>query len=126
MTVRTVLYVEDDPVSAVLMQGIVELHGGVDMAVAVDGAEARRRVAQGGIHLLLCDLHLPDTHGAALLPELRAAGLPADVPALLVTAEGGAVAAQCAHSGGFDDHWTKPLDVADTLRGLERWLLQRR
>ena len=125
MTTRKVLYVEDDPVNAMLMQGIVELRPGCNLMVARSGAEALRLVALGGIDLVLCDLRLPDVGGDELLGELRAAGLPAAVPALLVTAESEAVAGQLARRGGFDGHWTKPLDVAATLRSLERWLGQR-
>jgi two-component system cell cycle response regulator DivK len=117
-----VLYVEDDPVNAMLMQGIVELRPGCRLQVARSGAEARRFVATQRVDLLLCDLHLPDVAGDALLAQLRDAGLAAEVPALLVTAEAEYVAADLARGGGFDGFWSKPLDVAATLRSLERWL----
>lgn len=122
MAARTVLYVEDDPVNAMLMQGIVELRSGCHLHVARSGAEAREFVAGQRVDLLLCDQRLPDVAGDALLAELRAAGLAAAVPALLVTAESEFVAADLAHRGGFDGHWCKPLDVAATLQALERWL----
>lgn len=122
MKTSHVLYVEDDPVNAMLMQGILELRPGYQLQVARSGAEARRMAAQGPVDLLLCDLHLPDVGGGELLAQLRAAGLPPGVPALLVTAESDYVAAQLARHHGYDGHWTKPLDVAATLRSLERWL----
>lgn len=122
MTTSQVLYVEDDPVNAMLMQGILELHPGCQLLVARSGAEARRLVTQQRVDLLLCDLHLPDIGGDALLAELREAGLPESVPALLVTAESEFVASQLARRHGFDGFWSKPLDVAATLRSLERWL----
>ncbi len=117
-----VLYVEDDPVNAMLMQGIVELRPGCRLHVARSGAEARRFVAVQHVDLLLCDLRLPDVAGDALLAQLHEAGLAAGVPALLVTAEAEYVAADLARRGGFDGFWSKPLDVAATLRSLERWL----
>lgn len=119
---RVVLYVEDDPVNAMLMQGIVELRSGCRLHVARSGAEARRFVAEQRVDLLLCDLRLPDVAGDALLAQLRDAGLAGTVPALLVTAEAEDVAADLARRGGFDGFWSKPLDVAATLRSLERWL----
>jgi len=122
MAIRVVLYVEDDPVNAMLMQGIVELRTGCSLQVARSGAEARRFVAEQRVDLVLCDLRLPDVAGDTLLPELRNAGLAASVPALLVTAESEFVAADLARRGGFDGVWSKPLDVAATLRSLERWL----
>ena len=122
MTTKTVLYVEDDPVNAMLMQGIVELRPGCRLQVARNGAEARLAVAADRVDLLLCDLCLPDVAGDVLLAELRAAGLPTGVPALLVTAEAEDVAAGLALRGGFDGCWSKPLDVAATLRSLADWL----
>ncbi|WP_457428000.1 response regulator [Roseateles sp. P5_E7] len=122
MAIRVVLYVEDDPVNALLMQGILELRPGCHMQVARSGAEARRFVAEHRVDLLLCDLHLPDVDGDTLLTQLREAGLSATVPALLVTAEAEDVAANLARRGGFDGFWSKPLDVAATLRSVERWL----
>lgn len=121
----TVLCIEDDPVNVMLMQGIVELRPGCRLRVARDGVQALAAVASaapGAFDLVLCDLHLPDVPGDELLARLRAAGLPATVPALLVTAEPEAVAAALARTGGFDGHWTKPLDVAATLRSLAHWL----
>lgn len=122
MKTSHVLYVEDDPVNAMLMQGILELRPGYVLQVARSGAEARRMAAEGPIDLLLCDLHLPDIGGGELLSQLRAQGMPVSVPALLVTAESDYVAAHLARQHGYDGHWTKPLDVAATLRSLERWL----
>ena len=122
MATRVVLYVEDDPVNAMLMQGIVELRPGCQLYIARSGAEARQFLADHRVDLLLCDLRLPDATGDKLLADLRTAGLAATVPALLVTAETEYVAADLARRGGFDGYWSKPLDVAATLRSLERWL----
>jgi len=122
MSAKTVLYVEDDPVHAMLMQGIFDLGAGCRLQVARSGAEARSAVAAASVDLLLCDLRLPDVAGDVLLAELRAAGLGAGVPALLVTAESEDVAARLARDGGFDGCWTKPLDVVATLRSLAHWL----
>ena len=122
MTTRHVVYVEDDPVNALLMQGIFDLRGGCQLQVARSGAEARALVAGQRIDLLLCDLRLPDVTGDALLAELRAAGLPPVIPALLVTAESEFVAADLARRGGFDGFWCKPLNVASALRSLAHWL----
>lgn len=119
---RHVLYVEDDPVSGLLMQGIAELRPGCSLRLARNGAEARRLVMQGRVDLLLCDLHLPDIGGGDLLALLRAAGLPEHVPALLVTAEAEFVAAQLARRHGYQGHWNKPLDLAFVLQQLEHWL----
>ncbi|RZL92533.1 MAG: response regulator [Variovorax sp.] len=122
---RVVLYVEDDPVNVMLMQGIVDLNEGCELHVARSGAEARNVVAGRPVDLVLCDRRLPDVEGDALLAELRAGGLAATVPALLVTAESEYVAADLSRRGGFDGFWCKPLDVMATLRSLQHWLATR-
>ena len=125
MTTSQGLYVADDPVNAMLMQGILELRPGCGLLVARSGAEAKRLVAHSRVDLVLCDLRLPDIGGDELLAQLREAGLPEGVPALLVTADSEFVAAQLARRHGFDGYWSKPLDVAATLRSLEDWLGKR-
>jgi two-component system cell cycle response regulator DivK len=122
MSPRTVLYVEDDAVNVMLMQCIVELQPGCQLHVAGTGAAAREFVARQPVDLLLCDMRLPDVTGDVLLGQLRESGLGGSVPAVLVTAESQAEAAELARQGGFDGCWTKPLDVPATLQQLARWL----
>lgn len=119
MSQLVVLYVEDDPVNAQLMQSIAALRPGCELRVAANGEQARTAVLSGDIDLLLCDQHLPDVDGGALLAELRALGLTA--PALLVTAESADEAQTLAQRHGFRGCWTKPLDVRAVLREFETW-----
>ncbi|PZP33895.1 MAG: response regulator [Roseateles depolymerans] len=124
MSAFVVLYVEDDPVNAQLMQSIAALRPGCELRVAASGGQARVAVQDERFDLLLCDQHLPDADGSALLAELRALGLTA--PALLVTAESADEAERLAQQHGFDGCWTKPLDVHAVLREFERWQALRR
>ena len=117
-----VLYVEDDPVNAVLMQAIVGMRPGIELRVAVDGAQALAEVQDWVPELLLLDMHLPDTTGSALLARLR--DLPAlrVTPALVVSAAARVEDIERAQAHGFSGYWTKPLDVDRTLRELDAWL----
>jgi CheY-like chemotaxis protein len=63
-------------------------------------------------------MQLPDMDGHALLRGLRAAGYRAPVVALSANAMPDAVAQ--ARAAGFDDYWTKPIDVSRFLAGLDR------
>ena len=76
-----VLVVEDAEVFGLLVARAFEQRG---HAVQVVGtlAQARQQLLQGGIGLLLCDLHLPDGPGAELL-AWAARELPAPGPRLL-------------------------------------------
>ncbi len=76
-----VLVVEDAEVLALLLARAFEQRGHrVEVAATV--AQARLRLAAGGIDLLLSDLHLPDGSGAELLAWAHAE-LPAPAPCLL-------------------------------------------
>ena len=77
----SVLVVEDAEVFGLLLARAFEQRG---HAVQVVGtlADARDRLAEGGVELLLCDLHLPDGAGADLLAWAQQT-LPAPQPRLL-------------------------------------------
>ena len=68
-----VLYVDDDRVHAVLFAEACRAIGGVEIECASCGAEALELLAGFVPDLLVIDLHLPDTSGERLLPELRRA-----------------------------------------------------
>ncbi|GMV48318.1 MAG: hypothetical protein AMXMBFR66_37160 [Pseudomonadota bacterium] len=113
-----VLYVDDDRVQAVLFAEACRALGDVEIECAACGAEALELLAEFRPDLLVLDLHLPDTNGAQLLPELRRA-LGREVPAILCTAEDDAPARRAA-AAGFDGCWSKPVDVAVVMTELVR------
>ena len=112
---RTVLYVEDHPVNALLMAALFERRPALTLVIAACGAEALRRAASQPLDLLLLDLALPDMHGSALLTRLRALPGCASAPAVAVTADVHFPALE----RGFCELWPKPLCVDDVLARLD-------
>ncbi|PTT85556.1 hypothetical protein DBR42_14305 [Pelomonas sp. HMWF004] len=117
---RTVLYVEDHPVNALLMAAIFERRTELPLVVAASGQEALRLAA--GLHpaLLLLDLNLPDCHGSQLLGQLRGLAGCTAAPAVAVTA---ATDFDIANTG-FCELWPKPLNldlVLTRLDALTHW-----
>ena len=124
---RTVLYVEDHPVNALLMAAIFERRPQLELLIASHGEEAMQLAEGLRPVLLLLDLGLPDCHGAQLLGRLRTlAGLETP-PAIAVTADAGFQ----IEGTGFCELWSKPLHLEhvlarlDTLTGLPPMPLQR-
>ncbi len=116
-----VLYVDDDRINTLLFVETCRMAGEVEVEVAGTGAEALDLVAGWQPQLLVVDLHLPDTTGYALLPQLRQAlGRPA-LPAVLCSADDVNTLRAPARAAGFDDCWPKPVDLADVLAGLARF-----
>lgn len=112
---RTVLYVEDHPVNALLMAAILERRPDLDLVIATTGAEALR-VARGLCPaLLLLDLGLPDCHGSELLLRLRTLPGCAAAPAVAVTAD-----ADFEIEGtSFRELWPKPLVIEQVLQRID-------
>lgn len=117
-----VLYVEDNPVNALLMESLLTRRPNVTLDIAVDCREAVICASRKAPSLLLIDMHLPDGNGVELLRQLRQLPSLRSAPAIVVSASAGPEAEQLARDGGFDSYWTKPLDLSRALVELDHWL----
>lgn len=117
-----VLYVEDNPVNAVLMESIIGLRPGVSLMIVPTGTAALQLLDSWVPDLLLLDINLPDMLGSALLVEIRRRFPQRSTPAVAVSAEARNYDIARALAGGFAAYWTKPLDIDRTLTELDRWL----
>jgi len=115
-----VLYVDDDRVNALLFTETCRLAGFVHAEVAGTGAEALELVRAWPPDLLVIDLHLPDTNGYQLLAALRQVTNAPDLPAILCTADEASLVLAPARAAGFDDVWTKPVELQAMIHELER------
>jgi two-component system, OmpR family, response regulator len=115
-----VLYVDDDRINTLLFVETCRFAGGVEVETAGTGAEALERALQWSPDLLVLDLHLPDTTGYALLPQLRAALGLATLPAILCTADAATLVETQAKDAGFEACWTKPVDLKTVLAVLQK------
>lgn len=109
-----VLYVEDQPVNALLMELLFERLAGPRLVVATSVEQARRIAPGLQPRLLLLDLRLPDGDGVGLLAQLRQLPAYRGVAAVAVTAESDF----SAEGSGFIEIWRKPLNVAHVLARL--------
>jgi CheY-like chemotaxis protein len=111
----TVLCVEDHPVNVILMQALFERRPSLRLVVATTGAQALEVARTLEPALLLLDLNLPDTHGSQLLVALRRLPGFARLSAVAVTAD----VTFDALGAGFDEVWTKPLDLMHVLDRID-------
>ena len=86
---RHLLVVDDEPHIGLLLRPHLEHHG-YRVSLARTLADARRSLSgrDGPPDGLLLDLHLPDGSGLDLLRDLRQQGGTAQLPVLVITAEG--------------------------------------
>jgi signal transduction histidine kinase/CheY-like chemotaxis protein len=119
-----VLYTEDDPVNALLMQAVLARLPGVVLHVAPTGQAALALAEHQVPDLLMLDMSLPDMDGRELLGRLRRDPRLAAVPAVAVSAEAMPDEIRRTLAAGFDDYWTKPLDIIKLPTALQTLLLR--
>jgi response regulator of citrate/malate metabolism len=114
-----VLIVEDEPTAAEALALHVGRVPGFGVAGHVSaGADALRRVAAGGLDLVLLDIYLPDMSGLEVLRRLRAGGHTVDVIATTRARDLSVV--QAAVSFGVTQYLVKPFTSGAVRQKLER------
>ena len=122
----SVLYIEDNPVNVLLVEGMVALRPQVRLRCAVDGLSGVAMALEERPDVVLIDMQLPDIDGFEVRRRLRVD--PALDSSLMVALSANGLTEDIARAlaAGFDDYWTKPIDLKlflqriDTLMRRER------
>ena len=116
------LLVEDNPVNRELVATLLAAFD-VDIAVAVNGAEAVDAVAAADFDIILMDVQMPVMDGLTATRHIRAmTGRPAArAPIIAMTAN--VLPEQVARclEAGMNDHLGKPINPAKLVETLARW-----
>jgi PAS domain S-box-containing protein len=121
-TQRRVLYIEDEPLNVVLMEEVFRGQPGWSLRVERDGARGLAAARGSPPDLALIDMNLPDMTGIEIVRALRAHPATAALRCIALSADAMPEQMQAARHAGFDDYWTKPIDVRRMLRSLARAL----
>jgi len=122
---RSVLYIEDEPLNVLLMEEVFRGQTQWRLEVARDGRRGLERARQAPPDLLLVDMNLPDMNGLQVVAALRAEPATAQLLCIALSADALPEQIAAARAGGFDDYWTKPIDVARLLAALGRAIERR-
>ena len=109
----TVLYIEDEPVNALLMQTLFSSlpGGGAQLILAVNGEDGLGDAAREQPNLILLDMNLPDMDGLCVLRALRSNPSTAQIPVIAVSADALPEQIFKARQAGCQDYWTKPIHM---------------
>lgn len=118
----TVLCIEDNPLNAALVRAISDLRPAVRFLIAEDGEAGIERTRNFRPDLVLIDINLPDMSGVEVLQRLRAMDGGAGLTCIAISADVSGDPRARALSQGFDDFWSKPLDVDSVLLKLDKVL----
>ncbi|HEU0201979.1 MAG TPA: PAS domain-containing protein [Burkholderiaceae bacterium] len=116
----SVLYVEDNPSNVAVVEEMLSLRPNIKLFTAADGASARVLAAVCQPDLILLDMRLPDTDGFRLYREIHRQPETAAIPCIALSANALPADIAQARNAGFLDYWTKPLDAAQFLQGIDR------
>lgn len=114
-----VLYIEDNPVNAMIVAELLSRRPDVELHIAENGT---RGVAQAQTllpTLVLLDMQLPDFNGLEVMRRLQADPATARLPCVVLSANAMPDDIERALRAGARAYWTKPLDFAAFLRALD-------
>jgi CheY-like chemotaxis protein len=118
----TLLYIEDNPANSALVEQFLQFRPRIKLYQAADGATGLVMAAVCQPDLVLIDIRLPDMMGDEVLRQLRRQPQTQHIACVAVSANAMPYDIDAALQAGFADYWTKPLDVAQFLRGIDRLL----
>jgi len=118
---RRLLYVEDNPLNAEVMRGILEQRPGIELEVTTTVEAGLRALRERPPALLLLDWQLPDGDGLHLLRRMQDLGGPVP-PVVVVSANAQPEQIAAARAAGAAHYLTKPLDVRELLALVDELL----
>ncbi|WP_084150765.1 response regulator [Azohydromonas australica] len=118
----TVVYIEDDHASAMLVQCLLGMRVNYTFHHAVNGADGLELCRRLQPDLVLIDLHLPDMTGCEIFKRLRADPATCDLSCVVVSADAMPGTISRARDAGFAKYLTKPIDVRRFLHQLDELL----
>ena len=119
---QRVLYVEDNPVNALLMRAMLARLPDIQLECAEEPLQAIELARTLRPQLLLLDVELPGIDGLELLQRLRADESMRAIPAIAVSAGAMPGDIRKALDAGFAAYLTKPLELGELLQAVRRHL----
>jgi CheY-like chemotaxis protein len=119
---RTVLYIEDNPVNLVLMEGMLNHCPGVQLLTAERPEAGLALAAEARPDLVLLDIQLPGMDGFEVLRRLQGDAATRDITVVAVSANATAADLTAAQAAGFAEYLTKPVEMARLLDLVQRRL----
>jgi len=116
------LCIEDNPVNQLLVIELLGLRPEVELTCAGTGQDGIRQALEQRPDVVLLDMQLPDMHGSDVFAALRGRPVLGHCRFIALSANAMPADIEAARAIGFDDYWTKPINVARFLAGIDALL----
>ena len=117
-----IVYVEDNPINALLMQEVVEQRPDCTLHLAVSVRDGIDMIERLRPDLVLVDLHLPDGSGLEVAEWMRTMPLLTRVPVVVVSADSTQAQRDAATVAGVRAYLAKPIRLTETLLLIDELL----
>ncbi len=115
----SVLYIEDNPVNAMIVAELLARRTDIKLHIAIDGATGLADARALRPDLLLLDMQLPDIDGMLVLQTLKADPATAAIPCIALSANAMPDDIERALRAGCADYWTKPLNFRAFMASID-------
>ncbi|MEW5754926.1 MAG: ATP-binding protein [Pseudomonadota bacterium] len=117
----SVLYVEDNPANARLMEQIFAMIDGFKLRCAATGSEGLILAAQQHPDLIVLDIHLPDMDGYQILTALQERPDTREIPVIALSADAMPNNVENGLQAGFLQYLIKPIDIPRLISVLQEF-----
>jgi two-component system chemotaxis response regulator CheY len=121
---RTILLVEDSPLTRRMIRLMLEQHGGFVVEEAIDGQDALKRLATTRVDVVLSDLHMMPMDGQGLRESIRAQAELSHLPFIMMTAQHCPEAIHRTVVDQDSHYLAKPFSREQLFQTLERTVLR--
>jgi signal transduction histidine kinase/ActR/RegA family two-component response regulator len=115
------MIVEDDTDTLEMLRGILEMHG-FRVTACESAAETLRIAPANSVDVIVSDIGMPTMDGLEMMRQLRKIDNYQSVPAIALTGYASPKDAKAALSAGFDAHVSKPVDPAELLALIKKFI----
>lgn len=120
---HTVLYIEDNPANLRLVTQLLGRMDNIHMWSAHEPMLGLELAAEHKPNLILLDVNLPGMDGFGVLKHLRQREATRNTPVIAISANAMPKDIEKGMKAGFDDYFTKPIDVATLLKAVKSRLV---
>lgn len=120
------LYIEDEPVNVLIVEGLLARHPGVQLLHAATGLQGVEMARSERPDFVLLDMHLPDIGGLEVVRRLSEDIAGRGLRVSILTGDHLTMDIIKAMSLGAYEYWIKPLDARVFEAGLKRALTGKR
>ena len=119
---RTLLYIEDNPDNLHLVEAIISQYRNLHLLSAPNALIGYDISTSKKPDLILMDINLPGMNGLQALKRLRDTPETRNIPVIAVTSNSMPQDIEAGLRAGFDAYLTKPIQVSELMKSVEKLL----